>query len=58
MPAVTEVTVAVKVTFCPTPEGFSEEITAVEVVASTICPIPEEVAGANVASPLYMQKIE
>ena len=42
----------------PTPEGFSEEITAVEVVASTTCPMPDEVAGANVASPLYMQKIE
>jgi hypothetical protein len=56
-PAV-EVTVAVNVTFAPTVDGFNDEVTTVEVVPSTICPIPDDVAGANVPSPLYMQKIE
>jgi hypothetical protein len=56
-PAV-EVTAAVKVTLAPTVDGFSDEVTVVEVLVSTICPTPDEVAGAKVASPLYMQKIE
>src|SRR3984957_798221 len=56
-PAV-EVTVAVNVTFAPTVDGFNDEVSTVEVEVATICTIPDEVAGANVASPLYMQKIE
>ena len=56
-PAV-EVTVAVNVTPAPTVDGFNDEVTTVEVAVATICTIPDDVAGANVASPLYMQKIE
>jgi hypothetical protein len=56
-PAV-EVTVAVNVTPTPTVDGFSDEVTTVEVAVATICTMPDDVAGANVASPLYMQKIE
>jgi hypothetical protein len=58
VPGVVELTVAVNMTVCPTVEGFTDDTTTVLLVASTICPIPEDVAGANVASPLYEQKIE
>jgi hypothetical protein len=58
VPGAVELTVAVNTTVWPTLEGFTDETTAVLLVASTICPIPDDVAGANVASPLYMQKIE
>jgi hypothetical protein len=57
-PGVGEVTFAVNVTFWPTVEGLSDELTAVMVTASTVCRIPDDVDGANVVSPLYMQKIE
>jgi hypothetical protein len=51
------VTVAVNVTACPTIDGFAEETTAVLVVAWTVCRTPDDVTGANVASPLYRMKI-
>ncbi len=52
---VDEVTVAVNLTFCPTFEGFSEDTTAVVVVAlSTTCFSDLEVLPECAASPAYV----
>jgi len=55
VPAVWEVTVAVKATDCPTVEGFGAEVRAVvdaaPPVALTTCEAPEEWLGAKLESP-------
>jgi hypothetical protein len=58
VPGNVEVTLAVNITVCPTLAGFCEDATVVEVGAITVCPMPEEVVGAYVASPVYMQNME
>lgn len=62
VPTVVDVEVAVNMTLWPTVDGFSDETSAVVVVAVvaalTVCKIADDVAGANIASPLYMQEIE
>jgi len=62
VPAVCEVTVAVKVTDWPAVEGFCEEAKAVLVEAKepafTVCRMPEEWLGAKLESPPYEAEIE
>jgi hypothetical protein len=62
VPAVSELTVAVNVTDCPPTDGLADEANIAVVAAwpapVTCCKIPDEVAGANVASPLYSTKME
>jgi hypothetical protein len=45
-------TVAVNVTVCPLVEGFTEELSAVVVVALTVCLSDEDVLDKNRVSPL------
>ena len=49
--AVLELTVAVKVTLCPTADGFTSEVSAVVVVALVITWLTDPDAGLCAASP-------
>jgi hypothetical protein len=53
VPVVEDVTVAVKVTACPTDDGFCDDANAVFVAALfTVCNIADDVLPASFASPL------
>jgi hypothetical protein len=59
VPVVEDFTVAVKVTFVPDVEGFSEDTIAVEVLAClTTCTTAGEVLPAKFVSPEYTAVIE
>jgi len=51
VPAAVEVTVAVKVTDWPLADGFTEEVSAVDVVPFTVCVSTDEVLPAKLVSP-------
>src|SRR5437016_1833603 len=53
-----EVTVAVKVTDCPRPDGLSEDASAVDVEAMTFCASALEVLAWKLPLPAYAAVIE